>query len=115
MKKILDSISTVTWLGMDICWMYDWLPGALLFMILTIVGLVFHAEASEPLSVYDLFVHLATFCWVLSNSMWMLGDFYEHRLFDILKTIFVCFGVLFILLVAYHDISKLRSIRKFDK
>lgn len=115
MRKLLDSISTITWLGMDICWMYDLYPGAMFFMFLTIIGLITHAAACEPLTKRDLPIHLTTFSWVMMNSMWMMGDYYSHIMFDILKTFFMFSGVSLILIMAYHDISKLRSIRKFDK
>lgn len=115
MRKLLDSISTITWLGMDICWMYDLYPGAISFMLLTIIGLFLHAAASEPLTKKDLPLHLATFSWVMMNSMWMLSDYWPHPIFNILKGFFVLSGIGLIMLVTYQDVSRLKSIRKFDK
>jgi len=115
MKKLLDSLSTITWLGMDICWMYDFFPGAICFMGLTFAGLFYHAVISTNMTVYDILVQFATWCWVNMNSCWLLSEYYETRFFDVMKTIFMILGVIAVLIVAHSDASKLRSIRKFNK
>jgi len=95
--------------------MYDLYPLAVFFMILTIAGLFYHAVISVPMSKYDVLVQFATYCCVMMNSFWMLGDYIDDKVLDILKTVFMMLGVVSIFLVACTDIGKLRSIRRFNK
>lgn len=115
MKNLFDSISTVTWLAMDMCWMYDFHFFSIFFMILTIVGVITCTTLSEDYSKKYIIVHSANISWVMMNSMWMLGDRYNFAGIEILKILFTFTSVASVLIVAYFDISILRSIRKFNK
>ena len=70
----LETIATISWLGMDFCWMskYSFLAWALSFFAISFsLGSIFTFVDAKKSEVCLL---LAGLYWILMNSAWMWGD-----------------------------------------
>jgi hypothetical protein len=86
-----------------------WKPLALAMILPTFIFAIFISYQSR-FSKSELFHNLAVLCWIIANSVWMIGEFFFK---DGLKGIALTFFVLGLLLVGYFYSTKL--ILKFNQ
>lgn len=95
-SKDIDSAGSALWFLMDFAWMMEQneIAVALLFcslIPLSIGGVFFNTRKGS-----HLLSDLATFCWFLMNSCWMLSDILETQWGINIAFMFFFIGVMFI-------------------
>jgi CHASE2 domain-containing sensor protein len=65
------------WLIKDTCWALEFKPGGIL-MIFPTVFVAFYITWRSRSMRSELYHNIAVCCWILANSIWMLGEFFEH-------------------------------------
>lgn len=112
-NRTLETLWTVAWFAMDCCWMNGYLEvahwlaaiGAFLSYRIWING---HGDDPAVEA-----AHIATSCWFLMNSCWMMSEW------DIewkeAGNLFMCGGVVFMLMLAVMDRDALAYFRRLRK
>jgi hypothetical protein len=76
------------WLIKDTCWALEFKPGGI-FMIFPTVFVAFYITWKSRAMRSELYHNIAVCCWILANSVWMLGEFFEHESRPHAATLFV--------------------------
>jgi hypothetical protein len=106
-----ENFHIVLWLLKDLCWVMDLKVAGLVMIVPTIAMAVYIAwrlrhEAGE-------FVHsLAVVCWIVANSIWMIGEFFYDDGTRPLTTVFFAAGLLLVL--CYYAVIRPRELRAGD-
>jgi hypothetical protein len=66
------------WLIKDTCWAMEWKPGAI-FMIFPTLAVAFYILWRSARIRSEVFHNIAVCLWIMGNSIWMLGEFYDHE------------------------------------
>jgi hypothetical protein len=66
------------WLIKDTCWAMVWKPGGI-FMIFPTIAVAFYILWKSKHIRAELFHNLAVCFWILANSIWMAGEFFEKE------------------------------------
>jgi hypothetical protein len=72
----LENAHILLWLMKDTCWALEWKPGGII-MIFPTVGMAFYILWRSRAVRTELFHNIAVCFWIIANSVWMLGEFYE--------------------------------------
>ncbi|GAA4463645.1 hypothetical protein GCM10023093_12610 [Nemorincola caseinilytica] len=102
LRKV-ENLHILLWLIKDTCWALVWRPGGML-MILPTVGVAFYLMARSRHDRTELYHNIAVCMWILANSSWMTGEFYNYDLRP-LAVGFFSIGLL-VLLVYYIFLSR---------
>ena len=78
MRKI-ENLHILLWLVKDTCWALVWRPGGVI-MIVPTVGVAFYLLAHSRHDRSERYHNAAVCAWILANSSWMLGEFFNHDL-----------------------------------
>lgn len=65
------------WLVKDTCWALEFKPGGV-FMIFPTVFVAFYILWRSRKIRAELYHNIAVCCWILANSVWMLGEFNDN-------------------------------------
>jgi len=76
------------WLIKDACWSMEWKPGGL-FMILPTVSVAFYILWRSRGHRSEFYHNIAVCCWILANSVWMAGEFFEREMRPVAAALFV--------------------------
>lgn len=98
------------WLLKDICWSLELKPGGIV-MIFPTVFVAFYITWRSRAIRAELFHNIAVCCWILANSVWMVGEFFEYDMRPYTATIF---GI-GIIVLAYYYIFYFRKDRRKEK
>ncbi len=93
-----ENLHVVLWLLKDLCWIMD-LRVAGLIMVLPTVLLAGWITWRSRRNAGELFPSAAVVCWILANSIWMIGEFF---LDDGTRPLAVGFFVIGLLLIGWH-------------
>jgi hypothetical protein len=66
------------WLIKDTCWAMEWRPGGI-FMIFPTLSVAFYILWKSRHVRAELFHNLAVCLWIMANSVWMVGEFFERE------------------------------------
>lgn len=118
--KRLDTLHIPVWLAKDIAWLLVYKPlGAL--MIVPAVSIAVHVCIKSAHNKLLFFQNFAILSWILANSTWMAGEFFQFE-YRIPAMIFFASGIAAILrhyFLEYnlknHPLTKFRIVRYFTK
>lgn len=74
--KALDTLHIPVWLAKDIAWILVYKPLGIA-MILPAVGIALHICLKTAQYKMLFYQNFAILCWILANSTWMLGEFFD--------------------------------------
>ncbi len=77
------------WLIKDTCWALEFKPGGV-FMIFPTVFVAFYILWRSRKIRAELYHNIAVCCWILANSIWMLGEFNDKDFRIYAASLFVC-------------------------
>jgi drug/metabolite transporter (DMT)-like permease len=98
------------WLIKDFCWALEFKPGGI-FMVIPTVSVAFYITWRSRHMRSELFHNSAVCCWILANSIWMLGEFFEHEARPYAASIF---GLGLLILAFYYSFF-FKKDRKAEK
>ncbi|MFD2163178.1 hypothetical protein ACFSJU_12300 [Paradesertivirga mongoliensis] len=95
MKSVrkVENIHIFLWLLKDSCWVMDFQKLGV-FMIMPTVLVAFFITYRTRSIKTELFHNIAVCCWVLANSVWMIGEFFYDDTTRPYATAFFVTGVL---------------------
>ncbi len=64
------------WLIKDTCWALVWRPGGI-FMIFPTLAVAFYILWKSRYIRAELFHNIAVCLWIMANSVWMIGEFFD--------------------------------------
>jgi len=99
----LENVHILLWLLKDTCWIQDWHVAGV-SMIVPTVGMAFYITWLSRTETKELLHNLAVCCWIVANSIWMLGEFFLEDSTRPFALVFFLLGLAFI---GYARISSL--------
>lgn len=66
------------WLIKDTCWAMVWKPGGIIMIFPTLAVALFIFWKSRRIRA-EAYHNIAVCLWILANSVWMVGEFYEKE------------------------------------
>ena len=73
--RTVENLHIFLWLLKDMCWVLLLkIPG--LVMIIPTVGVAAYLVIKSRHHTKELLFNLAVLCWILANSIWMIGEFF---------------------------------------
>jgi hypothetical protein len=103
----LENTHILLWLIKDTCWVLEFkLLG--LIMILPTIAMAFYLSYLSRVDKKELLHNLAVSCWILANSVWMIGEFYLN---DSTRPIAAGFFILGLAFVAIYYIGRVRWVK----
>ncbi len=105
-----ENLHIALWLIKDICWALEFKPGGIV-MIFPTVFVAFYITWKSKGMRAEVYHNIAVCCWILANSIWMLGEFFEHESRPYAATLF---GV-GLLVLAYYYTVHFKKDRKAEK
>lgn len=73
----IENAHILLWLIKDTCWALEWKPGGI-FMIFPTVSVAFYITWRSRKIRTELFHNIAVCAWILANSVWMVGEFFDY-------------------------------------
>lgn len=86
------------WLMKDTCWAMEFRPGGI-FMIFPTLSVAFYILWKSRQIRSELFHNIAVCLWIIANSVWMIGEFFQYETRPYAAGIFIA-GLL--LLLTYY-------------
>lgn len=106
----IENLHILLWLIKDICWAMEFKPGGII-MIFPTVFVAFYITWKSRRMRSETYHNIAVCCWIVANSVWMLGEFFEYESRPYAASIF---GI-GISLLAYYYIVHFKKDRKTEK
>lgn len=75
--RAFENMHIVLWLIKDTCWALEFKAGGIIMIIPTISMAAFLTFKSKR-DICEFLHSVAVLCWILANSVWMLGEFFNH-------------------------------------
>lgn len=91
----IENAHIFLWLIKDFCWALEFKPGGI-FMILPTVTVAFYLLWRTRHDRQEAVHNMAVCLWIMANSVWMLGEFFDYDLRWMAATLFGT-GILIIL------------------
>lgn len=103
MRKIrnLENTHILLWLIKDTCWVLNFKPLGV-FMILPTICMAIYLTYLSRLDRKELLHNLAVTCWILANSIWMIGEFFFN---DSTRYLAAAFFIIGLICVSLHYIG----------
>ncbi len=93
--RTFENFHILLWLLKDLCWVADFkLMGTIMIVPTVLVAIYITIITRKNQS--ELFHNLAVVCWIMANSVWMLGEFFANDTTRPYATGFFILGLLFI-------------------
>jgi hypothetical protein len=92
----VENLHILLWLLKDTCWVLIWKTGGMIMIVPTLF-VAFYITFLSRKNIPELLHNIAVTCWIIANSIWMIGEFYfddETRTF---ASIFFILGLAVIL------------------
>ncbi|RYE25914.1 MAG: hypothetical protein EOP51_02465 [Sphingobacteriales bacterium] len=111
----IENAHIFLWLIKDLCWSAEFKPGGIV-MIVPTVSVAFYLLWRVRHDRQEAVHNLAVCFWILANSVWMLGEFFDHDMRPIAATLFGT-GILIILAyyLTYFRKDKKKQVEENDK
>ena len=95
MKSVrkFENLHIFLWLLKDTCWVMDYQMMGI-FMILPTLSVAVMITWKTRKIITELFHNLAVCCWILANSVWMIGEFFYDDTSRPYATVFFIMGLL---------------------
>jgi hypothetical protein len=106
----LENAHIFLWLIKDTCWAMVWRPGGVIMILPTVSVAVYLTWKSRHWKA-ELYHNIAVCCWILANSVWMVGEFYNKETRPYAVGIFVT-GLLMLLVYYIFHFRKDRQLEK---
>jgi drug/metabolite transporter (DMT)-like permease len=106
----IENLHILLWLIKDICWAMEFKPGGII-MICPTVFVAFYITWRSRVMRAETYHNIAVCCWILANSVWMLGEFFGHESRPYAATIF---GI-GISILAYYYLVHFKKDRRAEK
>ena len=106
----LENGHILLWLIKDTCWALEFKTGGIIMVIPT-VSVAFYITWKSRQMRAELYHNIAVCCWILANSVWMIGEFFEHEARPYAASIF-CVGLL---VLAVYYILYFKKDRKAER
>ncbi len=101
-----SNIHIVLWLIKDFFWIADYKFAGTIMILPTFGVAIFNTIYFRHLK-SELFHNLAVCCWIMANSIWMIGEFYFHDSTRLYAKILFILGIL--LLMVYYTLLRPQS------
>lgn len=75
--RVFENTHILLWLIKDTCWALEFKPGGLI-MIVPTVAMALYLTTKSAGNKSELLHNIAVCFWILANSIWMVGEFFEH-------------------------------------
>lgn len=102
--QIFETIATLSWLGMDFCWMNKYQTTALMLSLLALIFSIMAIVYYDGKKKSEVLILSASFFWVLMNSSWMIGEDSQNTIFTHIST--WCFITSILMIVVAIIISR---------
>ena len=79
--KLLDTLHIPLWLVKDISWLMFWKPLGIFMIVPTVLVAFLLCIATRKIT-DKLMLNFSILCWIIANSNWMLGEFYEWNFYE---------------------------------
>ncbi|MFN4234242.1 MAG: hypothetical protein ACK4IK_05495 [Bacteroidia bacterium] len=89
--KLLDTLHIPLWLIKDISWLMFWKPVGIFMIFPTVFVALLLCIATRHVT-DKLMLNFSILCWIVANSNWMLGEFFELN-FRPLSFVFFSIGI----------------------
>ncbi len=111
----IENAHIFLWLIKDFCWAMELKPGGI-FMIFPTVTVAFYLLWRVRHDRQEAVHNLAVCFWILANSVWMLGEFFDRDL-RIYAATFFGSGLLMLLVyyIIYFGKDRKKQIKEIDK
>ena len=95
MHKIrnLENTHILLWLIKDTCWVLNFKPLGV-FMILPTIFMAVYLTILSRKDHKELLHNIAVTCWILANSVWMIGEFFFNDSTRLLAASFFIIGLI---------------------
>lgn len=87
-----ENAHIVLWLIKDTCWIQNFKLAGVIMVVPTVGMAIYITWLSRP-DARELAHNLAVCCWIVANSIWMVGEFFCHDTTRQLATVFFAFGL----------------------
>jgi len=91
----LENSHILLWLIKDTCWVLEFKFMGII-MILPTVFVAFYLSYLSRHMIKELFHNLAVCCWILANSIWMIGEFFFNDSTRSAAAVFFILGISFV-------------------
>lgn len=95
----IENLHILLWLIKDTCWALVWRPLGMI-MIVPTISVAFYLLFKSVRNRTEVFHNAAVCLWILANSTWMVGEFYNK---DYRPIAVVFFGVGLLILFVYYS------------
>lgn len=89
------------WLIKDTCWAMEWKPGGI-FMIFPTISVAFYILWKSRKVRSEVFHNIAVCLWIMANSVWMLGEFFDRDTRPVAAGLFVTGLVLLLIYYLFY-------------
>lgn len=113
-QRMLENLHILLWLVKDTCWALSWRPGGIA-MIVPTISVAFYLLWKARTNRTDLFHNGAVCCWIVANSTWMLGEFYNVDLRPYAVVLFVAGLVLLAFYYLFYLKADLKKAQKENR
>lgn len=93
--RATENFHILLWLVKDLCWLHDQRLLATVMVVPTVLTAIWIAWRNRE-EIGDLLHSLAVVCWILANSVWMLGEFIDYDGTLLWATVFFAAGLVFV-------------------
>lgn len=104
-----ENFHILLWLLKDSCWIVGLKPLGMA-MIVPTLGLAAYITFINRKDRAELVHNLAVCCWIMANSVWMIGEFYYEDSLRPQAALF--FGLGLVILLLYYTFVTITHIRK---
>jgi hypothetical protein len=98
-----ENLHIVLWLLKDTCWVMDFKAGGM-FMVFPTLTVAFYITYISRQNISELFHNIAVCCWIMANSIWMVGEFFFDDGLRLPASIL--FGLGLVSVIAYYSIGR---------
>lgn len=76
--RLIENAHILLWLIKDTCWAMEWKQAGIGMIFPTLSVALYILWKSKKVRA-ELFHNIAVVLWISANSVWMIGEFYEHE------------------------------------
>lgn len=108
----LENAHIFLWLIKDTCWAMEWKPGGI-FMIFPTLTVAFYLLWKSRRVRAEVFHNIAVCLWIMANSIWMVGEFFEKETRHYAVILFLTGLLLLIVYYAFFFVKDKRRLKEY--
>ena len=108
----LENAHIFLWLIKDTCWAMVWKPGGI-FMIFPTLTVAFYILWKSRHVRAEVFHNIAVCLWIMANSVWMVGEFFEKETRPYAVILFLTGLLLLIIYYAFFFVKDKRRQKEY--